>query len=98
MSGGGGGDLVAHSRLTLVTPWNVACQAPLSMGFPRQDYWSRLLFPSPEDISNPGIKLGSPTLQAGSLPTEPPKPRNIFPNVKTSTTSLHHPKFILELV
>ena len=46
---GGGGDagLVAKSCLTLVTPWTVACQAPLSMGFSRLEYWSGLPFPSP---------------------------------------------------
>ena len=43
----GGGGLVAKSRLTLVTPWIVACQAPLSVGISRQEYWSRLPFPSP---------------------------------------------------
>ena len=41
---GGGGGLVAQSQPTLVAPWTVACQAPLSMGFPRQEYWSGLPF------------------------------------------------------
>ena len=41
---------------SLVIPWTVACQAPLSMGFSRQEYWSALLFPSPGDLLNPGIK------------------------------------------
>ena len=49
-----------------VKPWTVACQAPLSMGFSRQEYWSGLSFPSPGDRPNPGIELGSPTLQADS--------------------------------
>ena len=44
-SGGGGGALVTKSCPTLVTPWTVACQAPLSMGFSRQEYWSGLPFP-----------------------------------------------------
>ena len=44
------------------TPWTVAYQVPPPMGFSRQEYWSGLPFPSPEDIPNPGIKLGSPTL------------------------------------
>ena len=48
----GGGDLVAKLCLTLVTPWTVACQAPLSMGFSRQQYWSGLSFPSPGDLPN----------------------------------------------
>ena len=61
---------VIHSCLTLATPWTVACQTPLSMGFSRQEYWSGLPFPSPEDISNLGIKRKSPALQADSLPTE----------------------------
>ena len=42
------------------------------MGFFMQEYWSGLLFPSPEDLPDPGIKRGSPTLQADSLPSEPP--------------------------
>ena len=46
------------------------CQAPLSMGFFRQEYWSRLLFPSPEDLPDPGFEPRSPALQADSLPTE----------------------------
>ena len=45
----------------------VACQAPLSMGFPRQKYWSGLPFPSLVDLPNPGIELTSPALQANSL-------------------------------
>ena len=56
------------SRLSHVqlfeTPWTIARQAPLSMGFPRQEYWSRLPFPSLEDLPNPGIKLGSSALQS----------------------------------
>ena len=50
----------------------IACQTPLSMGFPRQEYWSGLPFPSPGDLPNPGIEPGSPALQADSLPTELP--------------------------
>ena len=60
-------------------PWTVVYQAPLSMGFPRQEYWSGLPFPSPGDLPNPGIALGSPALQADSLPSEPPgKPLHIY--------------------
>ena len=55
-----------------VTPWTVAYQAPLSMGFSRQEYWSRLPFPSPGDLANSGIKPGAPALRADSLPIEPP--------------------------
>ena len=50
------------------TPWTVALQAPLSMGFSRQESWSGLPFPSPRDPLNPRIKPASPTLQADSLP------------------------------
>ena len=63
--------LVRHVRLS-VTPWTVAHQAPLSMGFSRQEYWSGLTCPSPGDLSDPGIEPQSPTLQAGSSPSEPP--------------------------
>ena len=55
-----------------VTPWTAAQQAPLSMGFPRQEYWSEQPFPSPGDLSNSGIKLQSPALQVDALPSEPP--------------------------
>ena len=66
------------SRVRLfATPWTVAYQAPLSMGFSRQEYWSGLPFPSPGHLPNPGIELGSPALQADTLPSEPPgKPRH----------------------
>ena len=50
-----------------MTPWTVAHQAPLSMGFPRQEYWSGLLFPSPGDLPNPGVEPASPAGQVGSL-------------------------------
>ena len=66
----GGSGLVAKSCPTLVTPWTVACQVPLSLEFSRQEYWSGLPFPSPADLPNPGIEPGSPALQADSLPTE----------------------------
>ena len=61
------------SRVQLFsTPWTVADQAPLTMEFSRQEYWSGLPFPSPEDLPNPGMEPGSPTLRAGALPSEPP--------------------------
>jgi len=65
-----GGGLVAKSCLTLATPWTLACPAPLSLGFFRQEYWSKLPFPSPGDLPGPGIEPWSPVLQADSLPTE----------------------------
>ena len=55
-----------------MTPWTVAHQVPLSMGFPRQEYWSGLPFPSPGDLPDPGIEPGSSALQADSLPFELP--------------------------
>ena len=62
-----------------VTPWTIACQAPLSMGFCRQEYWSGLPFASPGDLSSPGIEPRSPALQADSLQSEPPgKPLEVI--------------------
>ena len=61
------------SRVQLfATPWTVAYHAPPSMGFSRQEYWSGLPFPSPEDLPDPGIEPGSPTFQADALTSEPP--------------------------
>ena len=53
-----------------MTPWTVVCQAPLSMGFSKQEYWSGLPFPFPGDLPDPRIKPGSPALHADTLPTE----------------------------
>ena len=60
---------LSHVRL-FVTPWTAAHQAPQSMRFSRQGYWSGFPFPSPGDLPNPGIKPGSPALQADALPSE----------------------------
>ena len=61
------------SRVQLFgTPQTVAHQALPSMGFYRQEYWSGLPFPSPGELPDPGIEPGSPALQAGALPSEPP--------------------------
>ena len=54
--------LLIKVHIVKATPWTVAYQAPLSMGFSRQEYWSGLLFPSPGDPPDPGIEPGSPTL------------------------------------
>ena len=62
----GGGDLVTKSYPTFANPCSVACQAPLSMEFSKQEYWSGLSFPSPGDLPNPGIEPGSPALQVDS--------------------------------
>ena len=69
------------SRIQLfATPRTVARQAPLSMGFSREEYWSGLPFPSPGDLPDPGIKPRSPVLQADSLPSESPgKPIETHP-------------------
>ena len=56
---------------SFVTPWTVARQAPLSMGFPRQECWSGLPFPSREDLPDPGIKTASPALAGIFFTTEP---------------------------
>ena len=65
-----GGGLVTKSCPTIATPWTVAHQAPLSIGFSRQEYWSGLPFLSPGNLPDPGIEPASPALQAGSLLTE----------------------------
>ena len=57
---------------SLVTPWTVACQVPLSVEFSRQEYWSRLPFLPPGDLPNPGIKLVSPALADRFFTTESP--------------------------
>ena len=64
------GGLADKSCLTLAIPWTVVCQAPLSIEFPRQRYWSGLPFPSPRDLLDPGTEPRSPALQADSLLTE----------------------------
>ena len=61
------------SRIRLfATPWTIGYQAPLSMGFSRQEYWSGLPFPSPGDLPDPGIEPRSPAFQADALTSEPP--------------------------
>ena len=66
----GGACMLRHFSCVQVfaTPWTVPHQAPLSMRFPRQEYWSGLTFPSLGDLSNPGIEPESPALQANALP------------------------------
>ena len=61
------------------TPWTISYQAPLSMEFSRQEYWSGLPFPSPGDLPNTGTEPGSPVLQADTLPSEPPGTPTIAP-------------------
>ena len=76
--------LLNHVPWGLQPSWTVACQAPPSMEFSRQVYWSGLPFPSTGNLSNQGIKPGSPSLQANSLQSEPP-----------GKCFLHHPKLCL---
>ena len=62
---------LSHVRF-FATPWTAAYQAPLSMGFSRQEYWSGVPFPSPGHLPNPGIEPRFPVQQAHALPSEPP--------------------------
>ena len=64
-------ELLSRVRLFAI-PWTVAYQAPPSMEFSRHEYWSGLPFPSPGDLPNQGTEPMSPTLQADTLPREPP--------------------------
>ena len=74
------------------TPWTAAYQATLSMAFSRQEYQNGLLFPSPVDLPNPGIKPGSPALQTDAFPSEPPgKPWT------TGTSLYFHLQIILSI-
>ena len=92
-----------------VTPWTMALQAPLSMGFSRRKYWSGLPHPPPGDLPNPGIEPRSPALQAHSLPAEPQgKPKNtgvgslsllqrIFPTQESNQGLLHCRQILYQL-
>ena len=81
------------NQMSLVTPWTVAHQAPLSMGFPRQEYWSGLPFPSPEDLFPTQGEPGSPALQADSLPIQSPgKPPQKMPGLNYFTDEFTLPK------
>ena len=62
--------MLDHFRL-FVALWTIALEAPLFMGFPRQEYWSGLPFPPPGDLPDPGIKLGSLALEADAFTSEP---------------------------
>ena len=69
------GCILSHVRL-FATPWTVACQAPLSMGFSRKQYWSGLPFPLQGDLPHPGMKHtspASPALAGGFFATKPPE-------------------------
>ena len=85
-------DVLVLSRVWLfATSYTVACQAPLFMGFSRQDYWSELPFPSPGHLLNPGIEPASPTLAGGFFSTElPEKPRRDVLSKTSRATSWGH--------
>ena len=71
----GGDDLFTKSCPTLAIPWTVVCQAPLSMGFSRQEHWDGLPCPPPRDLPNPGTELASvvsPVLAGGFFVLAPP--------------------------
>ena len=68
-----------------MTPWAVVCQASLFVGFPGQEYWSGLPFPSPED-PDPGFEPRSPAFQADSLPSEPPGLKSLKMNIYNETS------------
>ena len=76
--------LFSHIQL-FVTPWTVAYQAPPSMEFSRQEYWSGLPFPSPGDLPDPEIEPTSPALQANTLLPEPPGKQKLFLNLDLLT-------------
>ena len=75
-------EFVAQLCPTLCNP--IAHEAPLSMGFSRQEYWSELPFPPSRDFPGPGIEPGSNALQADSLPSEPPEKPEIFKVINSS--------------
>ena len=75
-------------------PWTVAGQTPLSMEFSRQEYWRGRPFPSPGDLPNREVEPGSSSLQAESLPSEPPgKPKEHVPNSQKRSLTFHSPSF-----
>ena len=80
--------LLSRVRL-FATLWTVVYQAPQSMEFSRQEYWSGLPFPSPEDLPDSGIEPGSPALQADALLSEPPgKPQvTTLPSLKSQKST-----------
>ena len=78
-------------------PWTVALQVPLSMGFPRQEYWSGLPLPSPGNLPSPGIEFRSPALQADSLLTKFPGSEYMFHKQLLNKHLLSYGTFVLKL-
>ena len=99
---------LSHVQL-FVTPWTIACQAPLSMGFSRQEYWSKLSCPFSGVLLNPGFEPRSSALQVDSLLSELPwKPKNtglgslsllqgIFSTQKSNPDLLHFRQILYQL-
>ena len=82
-----------------MTPWTVARQAPPSMEFSRQEYWSALPFPSPGDFPDPGIEPRPPALQEDSLPSEPPgKPKSFLNFCKSKAKGMREVLHMLSTV
>ena len=81
---------LSHVRL-FATPWTIVHQAPPSMGFSRQEYWSGLPFPSLGNLPNPGIEPRSPALQEDTLTPEPPGKPYIYS--KELYKCFHHKLF-----
>ena len=73
---------------SFVTPWSVAHLGPLSMAFPRQEYWSGFLFPSPGDLPDPGIEPVSPTLAGGFFTTESPGKTDLLVSISLESPLL----------
>ena len=74
--------------LHFVTPWTVALQAPLSMGFLQEESWSGVPWPPPGDLPNPGMEPRSLTLQADSFPSEPPGKPSYYPSIVSNPHKL----------
>ena len=88
---------LSHVQL-FATPWTVAHQDPLSMGFPRQEYWSVLSFTFPGDLPNPGIEPRSPALQADSLPLSHQGQLRQRYSDKSETNTVHYHLYMSSLV
>ena len=77
-----------------MTPWTAVHWAPLSMGFPRQEYWSGLPFPSPGGLPDPGMETASSALQADSLPSEPPGKTFVNAHHDNLVNICHHTRLL----
>ena len=79
------------------TPWIVAHQAPLYMGFSRQEYWSGLAFPTPEDLPDPGMEPAPPAWQVGSLLLRHLRSQQHYSVIKKKTRVLIHATIYMDL-